>query len=281
MSKPPPHIVWTFRRTGGTTLASLFSSLSPHPTVEHEPFNQGRAFGGVANAYEAGHHEEYDRGIREIIASGYVIKHCFEVRSWAFNVDIASRFSEGGYKNLILIRRDEPKRLLSLAVALETGSWGPAKAEAVLERLRQTPKNSIELNIPRFQIEHERCQQRLAKLRSFFDNRSIPYRLVFFEDIYQGDRAKRIEMLEELLAFLELGPPTESSLERLFTRAQKSNEIYDYIANSEQFSREVTRKPSAASKLVDRFETSMEALRSWTFARLGRLSRRTAPRNHA
>jgi hypothetical protein len=281
MTKPPPHIVWTLRRTGGTTLASLLSSLSSHPTVEHEPFNQGRAFGGVANAYEARRLEEYERGIREIIASQYVIKHCFEVRSWDFNLDLASRFSDGGYKNLILIRKDEPKRLLSLAVALETGSWGPAKAEAVLEQLRRTPKNSIELNIPRFQVEHERCQQRLARLQSHFESRSIPYRLVFFEDVYKGDRAKRIERLEELLAFLELGPPTESSLQRLFTRAQKSNEIYDYIANSEQFLNEVTRKPSAASKLVDRFETSMEALRAWTFARLGRLRRGTAPQNHA
>jgi hypothetical protein len=171
--------------------------------------------------------------------------------------------------------------LLSLAVALETGSWGPRRAERVLEGLKDTPPKSIELSIPRFQMEHERCQQRLTKLKVFFESRSIPYRVVFFEDIYKGDQATRIEMLEELLGFLDLGPPTEGSLERLFTRAQKSDEIYDYIANSDRFLREVTQKPSAASRLMYRLETSMGSVRSWSFSRLGRLRRRVARRNHA
>lgn len=279
---PPPHMVWTFRRTGGTTLASLLASLSPHPSVEHEPFIAGRVFAGVADAYEEGRLEEYRRGIREIMDGKYVIKHCFETRAWDFNLDVASRFSEGGaYRHLILLRRSESKRLLSLAVALETGSWGPRQAERVLEGLKDTPPKSIELSIPRFQIEHERCQQRLARLRAFFERRSIPYRVVFFEDIYTGDEATRIEMLEELLGFLDLGPPTEGSLERLFTRAQKSDEIYGYIANSEQFLSEVTQEPSAASRLKYRLETSMGSVRSWALSRLARLRRRVARRNHA
>jgi hypothetical protein len=229
----------------------------------------------VADAYEEGRLEEYRRGIREILDAKYVIKHCFETRTWDFNLDIASRFSEGdAYRHLILLRRSESKRLLSLAVALETGSWGPRQAERVLEGLKDTPPKSIELNIPRFQMEHQRCETRLSRLKEFFDVRSIPHKTLFFEDLYSGDREKRIDELEEVLGFLDLGPATEESIERLFTKAQKSNEIYGYVANTDRFLTEVTRRPSAATKLVFGLEDTAGRLGSWSFARLGALRRR-------
>lgn len=261
-TNPSPHIVWTFRRTGGTTLASLLSSLSPHPTVEHEPFNKGRVFGDVADAYADGRLEEYERGIRQLFDRQYVIKNCLEIRTLDFNLDIAARSSEGGaYKHLVLLRKDEPKRLLSLAVALETGSWSPREAEAVIEELKAKPNPSITLNIRRFQIEHQRCQARLVKLKEFFDSRAIPYKVVHFEDIYVGEKAPRITKLEEVLRFLELGPASEDEIRRLFTKAQKSNKIYDHISNLEQFLAEVTEPPSVASKLINRVENAIH--RAW------------------
>lgn len=261
-TSPSPHIVWTFRRTGGTTLASLLSSLSPHPTVEHEPFNRGRVFGDVADAYADGRVEEYERGIRQIIDRRYVIKNCLEIRTLDFNLDIAARFSEdGAYNHLILLRKDEPKRLLSLAVALETGSWSPREAEAVIEKLEGEPSPSIKLNIRRFQIEHQRCRARLRKLEEFFDSRAIPYKVVHFEDIYVGERAPRIAKLEEVLGFLELGPASEDDIRRLFTKAQKSGRIYDHVSNLNRFLAEVTEPPSVASKLINRVENAV--FRAW------------------
>lgn len=257
-TKPRPHIVWTFRRTGGTTLASLLSGLSPHPTVEHEPFNKGRVFGDVADAYAEGRLAEYERAVRQLLERPYVIKNCFEIRSLDFNLDIAAKSSEGeGYNHLILLRRNEARRLLSLAVAMETGSWSPREAEAVIEELRAKPNPSITLNIRRFQIEHQRCQARLLKLKEFFDARAIPYEVVHFEDIYVGEKAARIERLEEVLRFLELGPATESDIQALFTKAQKSGDIYDHVSNLDRFLAEVTNPPSTVARVINRVENSV------------------------
>ncbi|NNF13905.1 MAG: hypothetical protein HKN72_11810 [Gemmatimonadetes bacterium] len=212
----------------------------------------------MADAYADGRLDEYDRRIRQLLEQQYVIKNCFEIRTLDFNLDIAARSSEGGaYKHLILLRGDEAKRLLSLAVAMETGSWSPREAEAVIQELEGKPNPSIKLNIRRYQIEHQRCQARLLKLKEFFDSRAIPFEVVHFEEIYVGDEAARIARLEEVLRFLELGPASDDDIQRLFTKAQKSGDIYAHVSNLDQFLADVIEPPSAAAKLMNRVENAV------------------------
>ena len=74
-----PFLILTLRRTGGTSLMSFLSQVSPYPNIQHEPFNKERIWGGVTAAYKENEDLE---AVKAAIVQGTSerpnIKHCFE-----------------------------------------------------------------------------------------------------------------------------------------------------------------------------------------------------------
>jgi len=127
-----PFIIWTLRRTGGTTLQAILEEHSGLPTIEHEPFLPGRVLSGVAEAHRAGDRTGFDEGVREILRAGYPIKHCFEVHPKRFSIDLADRL-EDLYEGDRSTRLDEVNRVARF-VGLDPVPADSELAARVVER---------------------------------------------------------------------------------------------------------------------------------------------------
>lgn len=237
-----PHILWTMRRSGGTTLAMLLADASGRPQI-HEPFTPGRPYAHVADAYEAGRQDEYSEGLTDFLAQGLVIRHCFDVRPMEFSRDLALAMQDR-YQHVVLLRRDEAKRLLSLATAVQTGAWRYDDDKPQLER-------PVKLPIGRFRREAKRCRRRLEELKKLFAERQISHHVVYFEDMYQGERESRVAHLEGVFAFLGYGSVDETDLTVIFTREQAKPEK-KLIQNREQFLASVTAPGGLIQRVADR-----------------------------
>lgn len=75
-----PFVIWTLQRTGGTNLTRQLVRLSGLPRTEHEPFNEGRAYGHVTAAWRKDRDAlAMGAAMQEIAAEHQVIKHCVEM----------------------------------------------------------------------------------------------------------------------------------------------------------------------------------------------------------
>jgi hypothetical protein len=98
----------------------------------------------------------------------------------------------------------------------------------------------------------------VSKLRDLFDEQRVPYRLVYFEDFYTGEREQRVRNCLALVDYLGLGPVPEGGLDLLFTREQ-SKASHEHIANREKFLAEVTRRPGVVARAVARAREAVGA----------------------
>lgn len=237
-----PHILWTMRRSGGTTLAMVLAEASGRPQI-HEPFTPGRPFAHIADAYEAERTEEYAEGLADFFAQGMVVRHCFDVRAMGLSLDLARR-TQDSHRHVFLLRRDEARRLLSLATALETGAWRFDDDKPQI--------GAIKLSVGRFRREYKRCKRRLEVLNSLFAELQIPHHVVYFEDIYVGEREARVRHCRGVFEFLGYGPVGEDQLNMIFTREQaKPNPAQ--IQNREQFLASVTTPGGLIPRVLDRW----------------------------
>ena len=104
------------QRTGGTTLAALLANLSEHPGVQHEPFNAERIFGHVTEGWVADRDPVAMRAalVEALAERTPVIKHCHELVPAPVNEELMRVASGLGYRHMVLDRRAEVDRILSL-----------------------------------------------------------------------------------------------------------------------------------------------------------------------
>lgn len=234
-----PYIIWTMQRTGGTTLAALFANLSEHPRVQHEPFNQERAYGRVLNKWNA--HRDPDQlraDIRDVLQPRPVIKHCHELLPAPLNAALMAVSSELGYRHIVLERRAEVDRVLSLEMAKTNGVWGKAEAWRVHQEFVDGTTEPQPLNIARALSHMQMCQDRKVALAELFAaHGQTPYTMVF-EDIYTDPAVGR-RAIHELVKFLKIDVTPHKDYaqqvnEALLQKGQNSARIAAFIPNYEQ-----------------------------------------------
>ncbi|MGH1413606.1 MAG: hypothetical protein ACRBB0_08930 [Pelagimonas sp.] len=241
-----PYIIWTLRRTGGTTLAGLLATLSEHPGVEHEPFNPERLFGEVTKGWlEHGDEAQLRADLRGVLATRLpVIKHCHELLPDAFNRVLMEVSIELGYAQIILDRDAEVDRILSLELARLTGAWGKQEAGQVFADLKKGALEIPPFDVARAEKHLRFCQDRRRNLKLLCESLGVAPFVVLFEQVYAVPREGR-KKVAELLAFLGINPAEHAGYHDLLTEAllkkgQKSGRILDFVPNLEETRTQLT-----------------------------------------
>lgn len=197
-----PFVIWTLQRTGGTNLTRQLVRLSGLPRTEHEPFNEGRAYGHVTAAWRKDRDAlAMGAAMQEIAAEHQVIKHCVEMVPPEINGGLALATAAAGYQHVFLYRRQPKGRLLSLHYARVSGIWGNRMKTGqppTEEELRRHPLPVNEL------VERERRGMRaLQRVWDGLVEMGVHPLAIAYEDLYQSTPARSQHVLQRL--FDELG----------------------------------------------------------------------------
>ncbi|MDP2086266.1 MAG: hypothetical protein Q8K20_13785 [Gemmobacter sp.] len=180
-----PFVIWTFRRTGGTTLTDLMMDLSEHPRIDQEPFNWDRCFGAVSKHwFETRDTARLEADLDALLADTPLIKHCHELHPDGFNDALFAAAHRHGYRQLVLDRRDEVGRMLSLELAQMTGAWGKMGSAERYARVERGDDVLPPIDIPAALGHMRLCQARRHALRARIDAAGVPVPVVLFEDLY-------------------------------------------------------------------------------------------------
>jgi LPS sulfotransferase NodH len=230
-----PFIIWTQRRTGGTTLTALLTRCSGLEAWQDEAFNVDRQHGAISRAYQAdGDDAALEAPVSAVLAQGRILKHCLETVPWGVTRALLRRSQAMGYRHILLLRRDETQRLLSLVLAELTGAWGPEDAPARYRDLAtgRTVLPPVDLHALRAQINADASY--LGHLMRAFLAGGIPYYTLFYEDLFTGAEAARRQHFAALAHHLRLrARPADDPLvrEALMERSQETRTIHGLLPN--------------------------------------------------
>jgi len=233
-----PYVIWTMRRTGGTTLATLLSTLSEHRGIQHEPFNPERLFGHISDAFmQTQDTAQLRAALQECLADRPVIKHCYELMPEAFNTVFLDVTSALGYRHIVLDRRSETDRILSLELAHLTGAWGGEAAREIYPAIEAGEVTLAPVDIARARRQMTLCRNRRLELaRLWVDAEPGPF-VVYFEDVYSDPQQGRA-LIARLLAFLGIRPEDHAGYDAmvddaLLKRGQNSARILQAVPNAD------------------------------------------------
>lgn len=180
-----PFLIWTFRRTGGTTLTDLMMDLSEHPRADQEAFNWDRCYGAVSKHwFDTRDEARLTADLDAVLAGKPLIKHCHELHHDGFNEALFFAAQRHGYRQMVLDRSDEVGRILSLELAQMTGAWGKHGSGERYARIERGEAVLPPIDIAEA-IGHMRlCHDRRLKLKALLARAVRPVRVVLFETLY-------------------------------------------------------------------------------------------------
>jgi hypothetical protein len=234
-----PFIIWTMRRTGGTTLADTLMTLSEHPRVKHEPFNEDRIFGAVATGWYKNHDRVQTRAdLLDVLTGRPLIKHCFEIHERPFNRLILNVTNRLGYAQMLLTREDEVARILSLELAKSTGVWGKMGSERGYAKVREGEAGEIRFDIDAARRHLEKCFSDWAWLAEQMAEIGVTPHQLRFEELYTSVDEGRAAV-GRALDFLGFPPGTLEAHRRevdnaIHHRGQNSAAMLSYVANIDE-----------------------------------------------
>jgi len=233
-----PFFIWTFQRTGGTSLSNILSSALGQGGLKHEPFNLDREYGFITTLFNGKEYSEGRLRLDEVLDTEPCVKHCFELRSKPLNTALLNSLANRPrYRHIILMRKNEADRICSLFLARQTAVWSKGKAEQggyddILQgetKLRPFPIEQM--------LEHSQfCFDYRKWLQSQFAEIGIDAKQVYFEDLYAGSADERLSKIWDLARFIgatEL-KNQQSVKDRLCRGGQKSNRLFAFIPNFEE-----------------------------------------------
>jgi len=233
-----PILIWTFRRSGGTSLRAILFWLTKRESFQDEAFNDDppRELGAITRAFrETGNEGALRASIREALGSARNLKHCIDAVPFRLSSVLLDEALARGYRNIILLRLNEVDRQVSLDMARRTGVWGPDEARVLYQAVQEGRRSLPPLNVPVMRVQAEVDAALLGKLvRLFMVARQEP-NTVFFEDLYTGDVAKRCQAFRELA--VSVGIPNAHDLDdEVFRTAavessQGSASMFPYLSN--------------------------------------------------
>jgi len=241
-----PFIIWTFQRTGGTTLSAALSNSISTQGVKHEPFNMEREYGSITRTINENRLTEGALLLDQVLDSAANIKHCFELHSRKFNTLFLDRLSKrNDYRHVILMREAEVDRLCSLYLAKQTAVWGKWKADKggyddILQgNLKLEPFPVDEM------LKHSKhCLEYRKWLVQALQERNLSFKEVLFEDIYRGTLQERKQKANELFEFVgaNYDENNKEVVSRLLSGGQKSNKLFSLVPDFESTREFLTQK---------------------------------------
>lgn len=242
-----PWLVLTLRRTGGTSLTEFLSRVSAYPTAEHELFNRKRSMGAVTTGFLATKDSAaLERAMADALRLTPNIKHCVEVVPLEVTRALIDAAAERGYHMMVLTRRDEARRLISLFLALATDVWGP---DAAAERYPRIIEGSLvppPIKIEKIRERARMDQRRIDGTRATLRKRGIAHDELTFEDLYMGDipLAEQARALARKLG-AEIAPDHPELAALASGGGQRTDSIAAYVKNYDEavaIIREVTNR---------------------------------------
>ncbi len=231
-----PWLILTLRRTGGTSLTSFLADVSQFPSIEHEPFNTDRMLGKITTDFrETRDVAAMEAAVKTALADNPNIKHCVEIIPQEITRALIDTCMDQGYGFIVLTRKDEGRRVLSLLLAISTGVWGPEMAAEIYPQIIDgtlTPK-PIDLQTARNRVRADYFS--IGRTLSLLRHRQINYQWLLFEELYFGETS--IEDQARAIA-LALGIEIPADDPRLATfskrEGQKSGSIGEYVEGYEE-----------------------------------------------
>ena len=234
-----PFLIWTMRRTGGTTLASLVMEMSEHIATEHEPFNIDRKFGWVSKAWQQDKDKAaLEANIDAFLQPGRKVKHCYEIVPQPVNAALMQLAGRYDYRHVILDRDSEVDRILSLELAKLTGAWGKDDAQRNYLAIERGEVTLPPLDIPAALHHLQLCRKQRKQLAQDLAGLGITPFVVTFEQVYSDFDAGRERVLA-LLAHLGIDPAAfpdfeERVSEAILSKGQNSARISRFVPNLEE-----------------------------------------------
>lgn len=231
-----PFIIWTFRRTGGTSLRSIFFWLSPFAAWQDEAFNRDRELGSLTRDFEnSSDKSALNNAITQVVAQRKNLKHCIEVVPYEITSSLLRHSAAAGYQHLILLRLNEVDRQISLALAKATNAWGPTEATQAYNEIFEGKRKLPALNIAQIRRELDRDAAALGRLMRLMLLHDISYNITFFERLYTGDFANRVAEVRRIARLLGLSR-AETEADSAFSaalmqRSQGTQRILEFVPN--------------------------------------------------
>lgn len=236
-----PIIIWTFRRTGGTSLRGILFWLTRRPSFEDEAFNDRppRELGALTARFrEDGDEDALRLGIREAFAERRPnLKHCIENVPFRLNSVLIEETAKLGYRHVLLLRLNEIDRQISLEMARQTGAWGPEGAVTIYEEIRAGRKKMPALNLGIMRQQVEKDAAALGKITRIFMILEKKPVTVFFEKLYTGpieDRCAAFRLLAEKTGIPKAGTLSDAVFVKAAAdRGQNSESVRNSVPNLE------------------------------------------------
>ena len=183
-----PYLILTLRRTGGTSLMAFLSRVSAFPSIQHEPFNPDRVWGGLRVGFEG----RYDTPDFAAALAGHLaehpnIKHCIELVAPDLTAALIDACAARGYRLFLLLRHQETARLRSLCLAQLTGAWGRQQVARIYPQILSGAMPLSPVDIAALNRHARRDAQALATVRAMLETANRSYQTLFFEEIYARD----------------------------------------------------------------------------------------------
>lgn len=231
----PPFIIWTMRRTGGTSLSNILSCLT-NENVEHEPFNWDRSFGHISKAFQNEHKNlaMMAQSLEECCLSQRVnVKHCYEILGQVFNEALIELLAKSCYKHIILTRKNELLRLLSLYTAKHTNVWGKHGSEEVYEKYKSGIAQLPSYDIADMKNHARHCRKMTNRVRKKLTNLGVDVYEIFYEDLFTNTKSLEhrqvilTQLCQHLSIDVNLIKQKEQDYQHLLMKT-KQNDLFFY-----------------------------------------------------
>ena len=218
-----PFIIWTMQRTGGISLFTALSSVSEHPAAENEPFDydgqRDRQFTDVGRRMPT---YEQEKGLRGIVDSRWLIKHCYELFPDSFNLRLAEISTRAGYQHIHRYRENEVARLVSRGFAQRYGTWvNGAWNDTACKSLANCRR--LTLDVPALRRYHEVCISRWSALQ--------PLLRAFEISMEETLDHRRLTVLAGLACFLNIPQSKVPEISANMGRPNQASRLYGMISN--------------------------------------------------
>jgi len=235
-SEERPFIIWTFRRTGGTSLRRLLYWLSGLEYWQDEAFNDDRELGAITSSFlQSKNLVQLEEAVEKAVSVRKNLKHCIEVVPYEVSSALLRRSVAHGYRHVILLRANEVDRQVSLEVARCSGAWAVEEAGPIFAKVKAGEQELPPLNLDAIAKQLEMDAIALGRVLRKFHEGQIPHTVVFFEDLYSGPLEERAAKLRVLCATIGLSrahrEKDEAFRGSLMDRDQGTKDIFPFIPN--------------------------------------------------
>ncbi|MEM1431951.1 MAG: hypothetical protein AAGG09_21040 [Pseudomonadota bacterium] len=257
-----PFVIWTLRRTGGSTLVSLLRERVGAHRLLAEPFNPNREFSELTTSFKATQDKAaLLSGIRAALDGSVSLKQCIDVLPFDVHDALLQVTRDLGYRSLVLDRRDDSARVLSLLLAQQTKAWGRASARDIYPDIASGARALKPFNLRRLETLLHRGRARREGLCRLFSAAGLAPPVVFYEDLYDcrggsptdaAGPALALRLLRHLGAASDEGDALDGWLhERLGGSAQHSQTLYAQVPNIAEARRALSAAPHWRNPFLD------------------------------